>query len=360
MPTPPTSVNNKTQVEASLWGRTSTGEPVDLYTLTSKDLTVVLSNLGGTIISIFAPDRNGVQADIVFGYDNPADYQADTSHYFGATIGRFANRIANGTFTINGERFQIPQNNETNALHGGPGGFDTKVWLAHIIPDGVEMTLTSEDGDMGFPGTLKVNVRFTLNGNRLLIEYHATTSKPTVVNLTDHSYFNLSNQPGDSILGHELLLHAEHFTPMTPAHVPSGELTPVANTPFDFRQAKPIGQDIEQDHEQLRIGGGYDHNFVVGSGQATSPVLIAEVYEPTSGRILRVETTEPGVQFYSGNFLNGSATGKVGVVHNYRTGICLETQHFPDSPNHPSFPSTLLLPDQTFRSSTVYSFDVKR
>jgi aldose 1-epimerase len=339
------------------FGKTADGKPVEIYTIDNGDLTVKVTTFGARVVSIMAPDKNGKKADVVLGYDDVASYEADTSTYFGAIVGRYGNRIAKGTFSIDGTAYHVPLNNNGNALHGGPAGFSTKVWTGRELFDGVEMTLVSPDGDMGFPGTLTVKVNYTLQHSSLHINYIATTTKPTVVNLTNHSYFNLAGDGKGNILGTELMINADSYTPVDTTQIPTGQIAPVAGTPFDFRKAKPIGQDIDVKNEQLTIGGGYDHNWVLnGAG----PLRVAAVaYDPGSGRTLTVSTTEPGVQFYSGNFLDGTKHGKYGVTYEKHAGFCLETQHFPDSPNEPKFPTTLLKPGQTLRSVTVFAFGVK-
>jgi aldose 1-epimerase len=345
-------------VTKASWGKTSEGTPVELYTLTDSELTVTITTFGARVVSIVAPDKTGKKADVVLGYDNVAQYEADKSTYFGAIVGRYGNRIAKGTFTIDGKTYHIPLNNNGNALHGGPAGFSTKVWTGKEIPDGVEMTLVSPDGDMGFPGELTVHVRYVLVGKSLRILYSATTTKPTVVNVTNHSYFALGGEGKGTILGDELLIPADKYTPTDALLIPTGELAPVAGTPFDFRKATAIGARISDDNVQLKQAGGYDHNFVLNGG-GTGLHVAAEVYDPSSGRTLKVTTTEPGVQFYSGNFLDGTLKGKSGAMYAKNFGLCLETQHFPDSPNEKAFPTTELLPGHTMHSETIFTFGVR-
>lgn len=340
------------------WGKTSKGTPVELYTISDHDITVRITTFGARVVSIMAPDRNGKMADVVLGYDNVGQYEKDTSTYFGAIVGRYGNRIAKGTFSIDGKTYHVPLNNNGNALHGGPEGFSTKVWMAKEIPDGVEMTLVSPDGDMGFPGQLTVHVKYEVVGKSLEIHYTATTTKPTVVNLTNHSYFNLNGNGVGDILNEVMMIPADRYTPVDASQIPTGELAPVAGTPFDFRKPTPIGARINEKNEQLKIGGGYDHNFVLND-QSDKLHLSAKVYDPTTGRTLTEMTTQPGVQFYSGNFLNGTQNGKYGVTYQKYSGFCLETQHYPDSPNHPKFPSTVLRPGQVMHSETVFTFGVK-
>ena len=341
------------------WGTTTEGKPVALYTLSNDDLKVQITTFGARIVSIEAPDRYGKKADVVLGYPNVAQYEGDTSTYFGAIVGRYGNRIAKGTFSIDGTAYHVPINNAPNALHGGPQGFSTRVWTAREIPHGVEMSLVSPDGDMGFPGELTVHVRYTLQGNSLQIVYSANTTKPTVVNLTNHAYFNLAGDGQGTILPTLMMIDADRTTPVDATLIPTGELAPVAGTPFDFRKPTAIGARIGATNEQLKFAGGYDHNFVLNAhGPALH--LAAKAVDPASGRTLTVTTTEPGVQFYSGNFLDGTKTGKFGGKYELHAGFCLETQHFPDSPNHPKFPSTLLKPGETLHSETVFTFGVEK
>ncbi|ADW70235.1 aldose epimerase family protein [Granulicella tundricola] len=318
-----------------------------LFTLRNDTLRVTLTNYGARIISILAPDRTGHQANVVLSHASLEAYEADRTAYLGATIGRVANRIAKGRFTLDGVEYQLPINNAPNNLHAGPEGFDRRLWTATEFPDAVEFTLTSPAGDQGFPGTLTVTVRYTLTASALQIEFTATTDAPTIVNLTNHAYFNLSGNASTSIEDHILQIAATHYTPKSAANVPTGELAPVAGTPFDFRQPQPIGSRIEDPILSLYEGIGYDHNFVL----TPAPVApAATVTHPPTGRTLTVHTTEPGVHFYTGDFLAQNGT------HPNRTGFCLETQHFPDSPNHPHFPSTILRPGETFRSATTFTF----
>jgi aldose 1-epimerase len=346
------------EVSKSAWGKTSDGKPVEVYTLSDADLTVKITTFGARVVSIEAPDKTGKKADVVLGYDNVGAYEADKTTYFGSIVGRYGNRIAKGTFTIDGNTYHVPVNNNGNALHGGPAGYSSQVWTGKEIPNGVEMSLVSPDGDMGFPGTLTVHVRYTVEGKSLKINYSATTTKPTVLNLTNHSYFNLAGNGRGTILDEEMMIPADRYTPVDATQIPTGELAPVEGTPFDFRKPTAIGARINDKNEQLTIGGGYDHNWVLNGAEGTLHVA-AKAYDPTSGRTLTEMTTEPGVQFYSGNFLDGTKTGKYGVVYQKYAGFCLETQHFPDSPNHPKFPSTLLKPGQTMHSETVFTFGVK-
>ncbi len=347
-------------VQTASWG-SADGKPVQLYTLTDGDLTVRLTNYGAHIVSIDAPDRSGKRADVVLGHKDLAAYEADNKTYFGAIVGRYGNRIAKGTFVLDGQTFNIPLNNGPNALHGGPDGFDRKVWQATPTAggNGVEFTLVSPDGDMGFPGKLTVHVRYTLEGKSLHIDYTANTDKPTVINLTNHSYFNLSGEGSGDILGEEIMLNADRYTPVDKTLIPTGQLAPVAGTPMDFRQSTPIGKNIGAENEQLQFGGrGYDLNYVLNGAGTGGTHTAAKVYDPKSGRSLTVTTTEPGVQFYTGDGLSSANLGTAGELYTKYAGFCLETQHFPDSPNRPDFPSTVLRPGQTLHSATVFTFGV--
>jgi aldose 1-epimerase len=348
------TMSAKTRVARQPFGRTSEGTPVDLYVLADGKVEVRIMTYGAIVVSLRTPDRNGKLDDVVLGCDSVEKYELQTAH-FGGIVGRYANRIAHGTFQLDGKTYSIPKNDGDNALHGGLRGFDKVVWEGKQIPEGVELTYVSKDGEQGFPGTLHTTVRYTLSGGALRIEYSATTDKDTVVNLTNHSYFNLAGQGNGDVLGHLLKTDAARMTPVDATLIPTGELKSVEGTPFDFRTAHAIGERINADDAQLRLGKGYDHNFVLDHppGQLSEA---AEVYEPTTGRILRVLTTEPGLQLYTGNFLDGSITGKEGRVYNRRFAFCLETQHFPDSPNHASFPSTELKPGQMFHSVTIFEF----
>ncbi|HEY1657236.1 MAG TPA: aldose epimerase family protein [Candidatus Sulfotelmatobacter sp.] len=348
------TMNASTVVTKESFGRAADGTAVDLYTLSDGKVEARITNYGGIITSLRTPDRNGKLDDIVLGYDSLDQYIAKTA-YFGAIIGRYANRIAHGTFQLDGKTYHIPKNDGDNTLHGGIRGFDKVVWRAKEITNGVELRYVSKDGEEGFPGTLTTTVRYTLNGGALRIEYSATTDKDTVLNLTNHSYFNLAGQANGEVLGHILKINSSRFTPVDASLIPTGEIKSVEGTPFDFRKSHAIGGRINASDEQLRFGMGYDQNFVLDSSGG-SLAEAAEVYEPTTGRILKVLTTEPGVQFYSGNHLDGSITGKHGRIYKPRVAFCLETQHFPDSPNHPNFPTTELKPGQQFHSITVFEF----
>jgi aldose 1-epimerase len=352
-------------VKVSAFGKTADGRPVSRYVLSnSKGAEATLIDYGASLVSLKVPDRNGKSVDVVLGYDDISGYEKDKA-FFGASIGRYGNRIAGGQFVLNGTTYHLPKNDGPNSLHGGTAGFNKRLWTAvdrsHAGVVVVEFSYTSADGEEGYPGTVKVKVTYTLpaDKNELKIDYTATTDKDTVVNLTNHSYFNLSGDMSQEILKHELLLRASEFTPVDATLIPTGELRPVKGTPFDFEQSMAIGSRINQDDEQLKFGKGYDHNWVLRRGSDAGVQLAAVAFEPSSGRVLEVLTTEPGVQFYSGNFLDGSAHGKGGQAYNHRTGFCLETQHFPDSPNHKSFPSTVLTAGQTFRSSTIFRFSTR-
>ena len=350
------------------FGRTADGRPAELFTLTNaRGIEVRLTNYGGIITSLRTPDRSGRFDDIALGYDSLSGYLRDTP-YFGAIVGRYGNRIARGRFTIDGTTYRLAVNNGPNTLHGGLRGFDKVVWNAEPFRNaggvGVTLDYTSADMEEGYPGTLRTRVTYTLtDDNRLIVDYLATTDKPTPVNLTQHSYWNLAGDGTRDILGHELTINADAITPVDSTLIPTGEITPVAGTPFDFRTSMPIGARIDQrQNTQIRFGGGYDHNFVLSRGSAAPDSLLhaARVAEPTTGRTLDVFTTEPGMQFYTGNFLDGSITGKSGHIYHYRYGLALETQHYPDSPNHPNFPSTILRPGQQYKTRTVFAFGVAR
>ena len=344
------------------FGKTAEGAPVDLYTLkNASGMEVAIATFGGRIVSLKAPGRNGQFTDVVLGFDNMEGYLGEHP-YFGALVGRYGNRIAKGQFKLDGKTYKLAINNGVNALHGGLKGFDKVVWTAREVPGGdpsVELTYVSKDGEEGYPGSLTEKVTYSLTAaNELKIEYSATTDKDTVVNVTNHSYFNLAGQGHGDILSHVLQLNAAKFTPVDAGLIPTGELKNVEGTPFDFRQPTVIGSRINAEDEQIKRGGGYDHNFVV-DGSAGTLRLAARVSEPTSGRVLEVSTTEPGVQFYTGNFLDGTVKGKGGVAYAKRTGFCLETQHFPDSPNHPDFPTTALKAGAEYNSTTVFKFSVQ-
>jgi aldose 1-epimerase len=338
------------------------GKQIFTYLLKNKNgIEARLTNYGATLVSLRVPDRSGKFDDIVLGYDDVNGY-AHGKSYFGATVGRYGNRIANAKFSLHGVTYSLAKNNGENSLHGGTKGFNKVVWSAKDVSangvSAVQFTYVSNDGEEGFPGTLTAKVVYTLtDANELRLDYDVTTDKDTVQNLTHHSYFNLAGVDHD-ILGHELRLNADRYTPVDDTLIPTGELANVQGTPFDFRTPAAIGARINQSNEQLRRGKGYDHNWVL-NGKSGTMRLAAQVVEPASGRAMDVNTTEPGVQFYSGNFLDGSEHGKGGKAYAVRTGFCLETQHFPDSPNHPDFPTTRLKAGQHYRSTTIYKFSVK-
>jgi aldose 1-epimerase len=346
------------------FGKTADGREIDLYTLTNKrGMEAGIIDYGGTVVSLKTPDRNGKLADVVLGFDSAGGY-LENQFYFGVVVGRYGNRIAKGRFTLNGVKYKLATNNGENHLHGGVTGFNKAVWKARDVSDGqsprLELTHLSKDGEEGYPGNLSVTVLYTLtDSNELRIDYSATTDKDTVVNLTNHSYFNLAGQGEGDILDHELTLFADKFTPTDKGLIPTGELRSVEGTPFDFRKPVVIGARIGQNDEQLKFGGGYDHNFVLTSGGG-SLALAARVQEPKTGRVLEVLTTEPGIQLYTGNFLDGTVPGKGGKAALRRSGLCLETQHFPDSPNHPQFPSTVLRAGGRYQTTTVYRFSVSK
>ncbi len=352
-------------IKKESFGKTTGGEQIELYSLSNKKgMEVSITNFGATVVTLKVPDRGGKAADIVLGYDTLDGYEKGTS-YFGATVGRYGNRIAGGKFSLDGKTYTLPKNNGENTLHGGIVGFNKKVWKAREIAskagESLEMTYLSADGEEGFPGNLSAKVVFTLPAerNELKIDYTATTDKDTVLNLTNHSYFNLAGEGNGDILDHVMTLHAKQFTPVDKGLIPTGELKNVGGTPMDFNSATAIGKRINESDEQLVFGKGYDHNWVLtraGGGSGLS--VAAEAYDPKSGRKLEVLTTEPGVQFYSGNFLDG-AKGKGNKPYPQRAAFCLETQHFPDSPNHPNFPGTLLKPNVVFHSQTVFRFSAK-
>ena len=355
-----TAAEAKTKVTSQSFGKMPDGTPVEIYTLSDGAFEARIATYGGIVVSLKAPDRNGKPADVVLGFDDldgyVANFNGPSSAFFGAIIGRYANRIARGSFTLDGQKYSLPLNNGENTLHGGPHGFNNVVWKARPVANGVELSYLSKDGEAGYPGNLSAVVRYTLVKADLRIEYWATTDKDTVVNLTNHSYFNLAGQ-GD-ILNHQLTLHASRFTPVDAGLIPTGERKPVESTPFDFRKATAVGARINTDDEQLHRGRGYDHNWVLDSSGGKLAEA-AEVYDPGSGRVLKVLTDQPGIQFYSGNFLDGSIKGKAGKADEFRSALCLETQHFPDSPNHPDFPTTELKPGARYHTVTVYSFSTR-
>ncbi|MGB6596181.1 MAG: aldose epimerase family protein [Candidatus Acidiferrum sp.] len=362
---PPPAAEAEPKVQVSDYGKTTDGISIYRFVLTNKKgVEAVVISYGAALVSLKVPDRDGKIADVVLGFENLEGYEQGKT-YFGGTIGRYGNRIAKGEFSLDGMQFHLPVNDGPNSLHGGTIGFNKRVWTGtdRSRPDAevLQLNYTSADGEEGYPGTLKVKVTYTLPAetNELRIDYSATTDKDTVLNLTNHSYFNLSGDMSKDILNHQLLLRAREFTPVDSTLIPTGELRAVGGTPFDFTKPTTIGARINNDNEQLKFGKGYDHNWVLERTEKGGLQLAAEVFEPTSGRVLEVLTTQPGIQFYTGNFLDGTAKGKGGLLYAHRTGFCLETQHFPDSPNHPNFPSTELKPDQTYRSTTVFRFSTR-
>jgi aldose 1-epimerase len=347
------------------FGKTASGEQIDLYSLTNKKgMEVSITNFGATVVNLHVPDRAGKVADVVLGFDTLEGYESGKS-YFGATVGRYANRIGGGQFSIGGKTYTLPKNNGNNTLHGGIVGFNKRVWKARETPskegEALELSYLSADGEEGFPGNLSVKIVFMLPADRndLKIDYTASTDKDTVLNLSNHSYFNLAGEGNGDILDHVLTLHAKQFTPVDKTLIPTGELRDVGGTPLDFTSATAIGKRINENYEQLVFGKGYDHNWVLASTSGHGLTVAAEAYDPKSGRKLEVLTTEPGIQFYSGNFLDGTVKGKGNKAYAQRAAFCLETQHFPDSPNHSNFPSTLLKPNSPFHSETVFRFSAK-
>lgn len=333
------------------------GKPTALYVLTNDNgMEVCITNYGGRIVSVMVPDKDNRMTDVVLGYDNIGDYVASSGN-FGALIGRYGNRIANGRFTLDSVAYQLPQNNNGHCLHGGPQGFHTRMWDA-VQPDDktLELTYLSKDGEAGFPGNLSVKVVYTLtDDNAIDLRYEATTDKPTVVNLTNHSYFNLSGVAGSQILDHMIMINADRYTPVDSTLIPISELAPVDSTPMDLRRLIAIGSKINEPFDQLEKGRGFDHNWVLNTGGDVSK-LAAKAVSPVSGIALEVYTNEPGVQFYAGNFMNGSDKGKFGIIYPHRGALCLETQHYPDSPNQPEFPSTILRPGENYLSRCIYRF----
>jgi aldose 1-epimerase len=346
------------------WGEVE-GEEVMLYTLTNANgMEVKVTNYGGIITSVLVPDRDGTMENVTLGFTNLDEY-VEGHPYFGNITGRYANRIARGTFDIDDENFYLALNNGPNTLHGGEKGFDKQVWAGEEVSGegevGVKMSRVSPDMEEGYPGNLDVEVTYTLTDNdEIRIDYHATTDEPTHVNLTNHAYWNLAGEGSGSAEGHELTLMASNYTPVDENLIPTGEIAPVAGTPLDFTTPHPIGERVRDDFEQLLLGRGYDHNFVLdrSSPDDSSLIVAARVVEPESGRTLEISTTEPGIQFYSGNFLDATEVGGAGKMYRQGDGFALETQHYPDSPNHPEFPSTLLEPDEEFNSTTIYAFSV--
>ena len=359
--TPPPKKGNSA-VTQQPFGKLPDGTAVDVYVLkNAQGMEAHILTYGGAVASLTAPDRKGAYADVVLGMDSLDGYRSQTA-FLGALIGRYGNRIAHGQFTLDGKTCTLPKNDGDNTLHGGPQGFEKRVWKASIVKGAdpaIELTYVSPDGEEGFPGTLSAKVAYTLTShNELRIEYWATTDKPTVLNLTNHSYFNLAGAGSGTILNHQMTIFADRFTPVDANLIPTGELRAVKGTPFDFTKAAVIGARIDQNDHQLVYGKGYDHNWVLNRS-AAGLVKAAEAYDPSSGRVLEVLTTEPAIQFYTGNFLDGTIKGKGRVTYGRRDAFCMETQHYPDSPNHPAFPSTTLLPGATYHTTTVYRFSAR-
>jgi len=351
-------------IKKELFGKLPDGREAYVYTLKNPDgMTVTLTNYGATIISVLVPDRNGKFADVALGYDSLNGYEKGTV-YFGGVVGRYANRIAGGKFTLDGKAYQVTINDGQNCLHGGKIGFNKVLWTSEPreTSDGpsVEFTYVSKDGEEGFPGTVTVTATYTLTkDDGIEIDYAGKTDKTTILNVCNHSYFNLTGDPNKTILDHELMIDADQITPVDSNLIPIGKLESVAKTPFDFRKMTPIGARINEDNAQLKVCRGYDMNWVLNN--YTEKVRrVAELYDPSSGRVLDVLTDQPGLQFYTGNFLNGTEVGKNGVKYQYRTGLALETQHYPDSPNEPTFPSVTLKPGQEYKTTTIYKFSVKK
>lgn len=350
-----------TPIQRADFGKTRDGVAVSVYTLTNKNgVTARITNYGGIVVSLMVPDRNGKMADVVLGFDSLDGYLQNPGPFFGALIGRYGNRIGHARFTLDGRVYQVDRNDAENSLHGGARGFDKRVWTPKELTDGgLELRYLSRDGEEGYPGNLRATATYHLtDANELRIDYGASTDKDTVINLTNHSYFNLKGAGTGDILDHRLMLNADRFTPVDAGLIPTGELRAVAGSPFDFRTSTSIGARIEANNEQLRAGKGYDHNWVLNRGP-DGLTLAARIEEPSTGRILEVFTTQPGVQFYTGNFLDGTIKGKGGKAYGRRSGFCLETQHFPDSPNKPAFPTTELKPGQRFQSATVFRFSTE-
>jgi aldose 1-epimerase len=353
-PAPPDSVTSQP------FGSTPEGQPIRLYTLTNKTgMQLAVATYGGTVIKLLAPDRSGHLADVALGFDTIQPYFTK-SPYFGALIGRYGNRIARGRFTLDGKAFQLARNNGPNTLHGGLKGFDKQLWNAQVLgqnPPSIRFSRLSPGGEEHFPGNLTVAVTYTLTDrNEVRLQYRAQTDKPTVLNLTNHTYFNLAGAGSGTILDHQIRVCASHYTPVDATLIPTGEIKAVAGTPFDLRKWTRIGEKLQA------AGGdpvGYDHNFVLDRWPVARPTLAVEVWDPKTGRQMKVYTDQPGVQFYTGNFLDGSITGKGGKVYRQHDAFCLETQHFPDSPNEPKFPSAVLRPGETFKSTTIYQFSTR-
>ncbi len=356
----------KSGMQHKNFGKTQDGQSAELYILTNKSgMQAEVTNYGATLVALRVPDRDGKLGDVILGYDSVAGYESGTA-YFGATVGRYANRIAHAKFTLDGKAYTLAKNDGENTLHGGTRGFNKRFWTGKDVSSdtgpALQLAYLSKDGEEGFPGNLNITVTYSLlaDRNELKIEYRATTDKDTVINVSNHAYYNLAGQGNGDILKHELTLYASRFTPVDQTLIPNGELRDVKGTPFDFTKPTAIGARIDRDDQQLKYGRGYDHNWILDDKTKDPLAPAAEAYDPQSGRVLEISTTEPGVQFYSGNFLDGSIHGKEGKVYGHRFAFCLETQHFPDSPNHPDFPTTVLKVGQHFHSVSVYRFSTRK
>lgn len=352
-------------IDKSAFATTIEGKEVSLYTLDSGNgLVAQVTNYGGRIVSLWAPDKNGKHADVVLGFESIDKYiNNEGERFLGPVIGRYGNRIANGQFEIDGVKYQLPQNDKTNCLHGGLKGFDSHVWTVDKVTDNsIQLSFVSPDGDEGFPGTVNVTMIYTLTkDNELKIEYKATTDKPTHINLTNHSHFNLTGvASGETVLNHILTVNADNITPVDSLLIPTGEFMAVENTPFDFRQPLEIGKHINDDHAQLKLAGGYDHNWVLNHDNPGAVSLVVSLKEPVSGRILEVYTDQPGIQLYTGNFFTGKVIGKYGKPLLYRGAIAMETQKYPDTPNQPNFPTTRVNPGETYTQTCIYKFLVDK
>ncbi len=351
-------------IKKELFGTLPDGREAHLFTLKNDSgMAVTITDFGATIVSIVVPDRNGMFADVTLGYDDLRGYVSDTA-YLGCVVGRYANRIASGRFTIDGKAYQATINDNGNSLHGGTRGFDKALWNAEPIESSrgpsIRCTYVSRDGEEGFPGAVAVAVTYALaGGNAIRIDYSGATDAPTILNMSNHTYFNLTGDPRKTILDHELMIDADAYTPVDATLIPTGEIASVAGTPFDFRTMTPIGARIDEDHDQLKKGGGYDLNWVLNN-YSKKLRGAAELYDPESGRMMSVLTDQPGIQFYSGNFLNGTITGKKGIEYEHRTGLAMETQLFPDSPNKPAFPSAILRPGETYGHTAIFRFSVRK
>jgi aldose 1-epimerase len=359
-----TQVSNKESCKSDLikkeaFEKEIDGKKTSLFLLENANgIKVYITNYGARVVSLITPDKEGECADIVLGFDNIDSYLKDKM-YLGCIVGRYANRIKGGKFTIDGQEYNLFLNDGPNTLHGGKKGFDKRVWDARQEGNKLTLSYLSRDGEEGYPGNLQVKKIYTLTDeNELKMEYEAETDKATIVNLSHHSYFNLKGEGDTTILDHYFQANADYFTPVDSTLIPTGEIRPVANTPFDFTKGKQIGQDISKENEQLKFGLGYDHNWVLNKDSANTLTLAAKLWEKTTGRIMEIYTTEPAFQFYSGNFMDGSVTGKSGKVYKYRAALAIEPQHFPDSPNHPGFPSTVLLPGEKYRQLSVLKFGI--